>query len=217
MSPRNEEPAPDGERTRLRRLPELAVGDRAGLDSLLDEALVAHVGIVDAQGPAVLPMACARDGESLLVHGSTGSRLVRALSQGAPSCTTVTVLDGAIYARSAFSSSMRYRSAMVYGAYRPVADQLRALRVLTEQLLPGRWAELRAPSAKELAGTLVLAVPLREWSLKVSDGWPEDEPGDLDEPVWAGVLPCRTVWDAPLDAPDLRQPARPPSSAVLDR
>ena len=205
------------ERTAVRRLPELAVDERVRLDDLLDEALVAHVGIVDLHGPVVLPMACARDGDTLLVHGSTGSRLVRALADGAATCTTVTVLDGAIYARSAFSSSMRYRSAVVYGAYRPATDQLRALRVLTEHLLPGRWEELRAPTAKELAGTLVLAVALEEWSLKVSDGWPEDEPADLDTSVWAGVLPCRTVWGEPLDAPDLMQPRTAPSPAVLTR
>jgi nitroimidazol reductase NimA-like FMN-containing flavoprotein (pyridoxamine 5'-phosphate oxidase superfamily) len=161
-------------------------------------------------------MACARDGDRLLVHGSTGSRLMRALAAGAPSCTTVTVLDGAIYARSAFNSSMRYRSAMVFGAYAAVEDQLDGLRVLTEHLLPGRWDELRAPTAKELAATTVLAVPLAEWSLKVSDGWPEDEPEDLAAPVWAGVLPCALQWGRPLDAPDLAA-ARVPPAAVLTR
>lgn len=161
-------------------------------------------------------MACARDGDALLVHGSTGSRLMRALAEGAAACTTVTVLDGAVYARSAFNSSMRYRSAMIYGPYRPLEDQLRGLRVLTEHLLPGRWDELRPPTTKELAATLVLAVPLDEWSLKVSDGWPEDEPSDLDAPVWAGVLPCRAAWGPPLDAPDLGA-ERLPSPAVLTR
>ena len=190
--------------------------DRGRLDALLDETLVAHVGIGSDGGPVVLPMGCARDGDRLLVHGSTGSRLMRALAAGAATCTTVTVLDGAVYARSAFNSSMRYRSAMVYGSYAPVEDQLHGLQVLTEHLLPGRWDELRAPSAKELAATLVLAVPLEEWSLKVSDGWPEDEPGDLAAPVWAGVLPCRTSWGAPLDAPDLGA-GRAPSAAVLAR
>lgn len=205
-----------GQRTRVRRLPELAVDDRGSLDALLAEALVAHVGMPDPQGPVVLPMACARDGDALLVHGSTGSRLMRALAEGAAACTTVTVLDGAVYARSAFNSSMRYRSAMIYGPYRPLEDQLRGLRVLTEHLLPGRWDELRPPTTKELAATLVLAVPLDEWSLKVSDGWPEDEPSDLDAPVWAGVLPCRAAWGPPLDAPDLGA-ERLPSPAVLTR
>jgi nitroimidazol reductase NimA-like FMN-containing flavoprotein (pyridoxamine 5'-phosphate oxidase superfamily) len=203
-------------RTQVRRLPEKAVTDRARLDALLDEALVAHVAVADASGPVVVPMACARDGDDLLVHGSGASRLVRALASGAPSCTTVTALDGAVYARSAFHSSMRYRSAVVFGAYRPVDDALRGLRVLTEHLLPGRWDVLRAPTAKELAATRVLAVPLQEWSLKVADGWPQDEPEDLADPVWAGVLPCRTVWDPPLDAPDLG-PDRPAPASVRGR
>ncbi len=200
----------------MRRLPELAVADRERLDSVLDSVLVAHVGIVEEQGPVVMPMACARDGDLLLVHGSTGSRVMRALAAGVPACTTVTVLDGAVYARSAFNSSMRYRSAVIYGTFRAVDDRLQALRVLTEHLLPHRWDELRAPTAKELAATLILAVPLDEWSLKVSDGWPDDDPADLDAPVWAGVLPCRTTWDPPLDAPDLR-PGLAPSPAVQTR
>jgi nitroimidazol reductase NimA-like FMN-containing flavoprotein (pyridoxamine 5'-phosphate oxidase superfamily) len=161
-------------------------------------------------------MAAARNGDVLLVHGSTGSRLMRALAAGAPSCTTVTLLDGAVYARSAFASSMRYRTAVVFGSYRPVADRLQALRVLTEHLLPGRWDELRAPTAKELAATSILEVPLAEWSLKVSDGWPDDEADDLDAPVWAGVLPTRPSWGQPMDAPDLAA-GRLPSPAVLAR
>ena len=204
------------ERTRIRRLSELAVADRSALDRLLDEVLIAHVAINDEAGPVVLPMACARDGDTLLVHGSTGSRLMRALAAGAPSCTTATVLDGAVYARSAFNASMRYRSAVLFGAYRPVEDQLRGMQVLTEHLLPGRWDELRAPSGKEIAATLVLSIPLDEWSLKVSDGWPEDEPADVEAPVWAGVVPCRLTWGSPSDAPDL-VPGRRPSAAVLAR
>ena len=203
-------------RTRVRRLPELAVSSRASLDAVLDASLVAHVAVVEDGWPVVLPLACARDGDRLLVHGSTGSRLLRALAAGTPSCTTVTLLDGAVYARSAFNSSMRYRGAVVYGRYRPVPDPVDGLRVLTEHLLPGRWDELRPPTGKEVAGTSVLAVPLDEWSVKVSDGWPEDEPGDLDAPVWAGVLPCATTWGRPLDAPDLA-PGRRPPAAVLAR
>jgi nitroimidazol reductase NimA-like FMN-containing flavoprotein (pyridoxamine 5'-phosphate oxidase superfamily) len=202
--------------TKVRRLPELAVHDRGVLYALLDEALVAHVGICDESGPVVLPMAAARAGDVLLVHGSTGSRLMRALAAGVPACATVTLLDGAIYARSAFTSSMRYRTGVVFGSFRPVADQLAALQVLTEHLLPGRWAELRAPTPKELAATLVLGVPLTEWSLKISDGWPDDEPADLDAPAWAGVVPFRPGWGDPVDAPDLR-PGRLPSAAVLSR
>ncbi len=193
------------ERTEVRRLPEKQVRDVDVLHAILDEALHAAVGFqVDGQ-PYVLPMACARDGESLLLHGSTGSRLTRTLAAGAAVCVSVTHLDGLVYARSAFESSMRYRSATVLGtASEVVADEkLLALEVLTEHLLPGRWAELRAPRAKELAATAVVRVPLGEWSVKVSDGFPDDPDEDLDEPVWAGVVPMRMAYDEPVGAPDL--------------
>jgi nitroimidazol reductase NimA-like FMN-containing flavoprotein (pyridoxamine 5'-phosphate oxidase superfamily) len=205
-------------RTDVRRLPEKQVDDVAVLHAILDEALVASVGIqVDGQ-PYVLPMACARDGDHLLLHGSTGSRLMRALAAGTPLCVSVTHLDGLVYARSAFESSMRYRSATVLGVATevPGEDRLGALEVLTEHLLPGRWAELRAPLAKELAATSVLRVPLAEWSVKVGDGFGDDPVEDLHEPVWAGVVPLRTVLDAAVDAPDL-DPGLPVPPHVLDR
>jgi nitroimidazol reductase NimA-like FMN-containing flavoprotein (pyridoxamine 5'-phosphate oxidase superfamily) len=192
------------ERTRVRRLPENARTQRGDLDAILDEAVMAHVGIVDDGQPYVLPMACARDGDRLLLHGSTGSRLMRTLQTGAPVCVTVTHLDGLVLARSAFHSSMNYRSAMILGTARPVHDDVEALRLLTEHLLPGRWEQVRAPLRRELAATLVLEVPLDEWSVKVGEGPPEDEPEDLDDPVWAGVIPLSVVAGTPIPAPDLR-------------
>jgi len=192
------------DRTRIRRLPEKTRTDRAALDEVLDSALVAHVAIVDDGQPYALPMACARDGERLLVHGSTGSRLMRAMAAGAAVCVTVTHLDGLVLARSAFNSSMQYRSAMILGSARPVADQLEGLRVLTEHLIPGRWDILRAPTAKELAATMVLEIPLTQWSVKISDSPPEDEPEDLDAAVWAGVIPLTVNRGAAVPAPDLR-------------
>lgn len=129
--------APD--RTRVRRLPEKAVTDRAVLDAILDAAMVAHVAVVDDGQPYVLPMACARDRDRLLLHGSTGSRLMRRLATGASTCATVTLLDGLVYARSAFESSMNYRSAMILGTCRALEGEelLAGLRILTEHLLPG--------------------------------------------------------------------------------
>ncbi|MCW2791347.1 MAG: hypothetical protein JWO76_445 [Nocardioides sp.] len=222
-------PSPTGERapvseekatprTAVRRLPERQVDDPATLHAILDAAHHAAVGIqVDGQ-PFVLPMACARDGDHLLLHGSTGSRLMRALAGGTTACVSVTHLDGLVYARSAFESSMNYRSATVLGVAEevPRPDKLRALEVLTEHLLPGRWAELRAPHAKELAATLILRMPLTEWSVKVRTGFPEDPPEDLAQPVWAGVVPLRMVADAPVAAPDLLpgRPAGPPGSCA---
>lgn len=175
------------------------------LHAVLDEALHASVGFQVDDQPFVLPMACARDGDHLLLHGSTGSRLMRVVAAGAPVCVSVTHLDGLVYARSAFESSMRYRSATVLGVASevPTDERLHALRVLTEHLLPGRWAELRAPLPKEVAATMVLRLPLDEWSVKISTGFSEDPVEDLDQPVWAGVVPLSIATGAPVDAPDL--------------
>lgn len=196
-------------RTTIRRLPEKARSDVAALHAVLDAALVAHVAVVDGGQPYVLPMACARDGDRLLIHGSTGSRVVRLMSEGSPVCATITLLDGLVLARSAFESSMHYRSAMVLGTATRVGPDgiVEALRVLTEHLIPGRWDRLRPPTRKELAATAVLELPLEEWSVKFGDGPPEDDPADLDAPVWAGVIPLVAVPGEPVDAPDLQVPA----------
>ena len=148
-------------RTRVRRLPELAAQDRATLHAVLDDALVATVAVVDDGQPYALPVACARDGERLLLHGSTGSRLFRLLAAGVPACVTVTLVDGLVLARSAFESSMNYRSVMVLGSSAVVdeADKQAAMRRLTEHLMPGRWSQLRPPTRKELAATTVVATP----------------------------------------------------------
>jgi nitroimidazol reductase NimA-like FMN-containing flavoprotein (pyridoxamine 5'-phosphate oxidase superfamily) len=198
------------ERTRIRRLPEKARVDTAALHEVLDAAKVAHVAFVDVTGPVNVPVAVARDGDRLLLHGSTGSRLFRTLAAGTEVCATVTLLDGLVLARSAFESSMHYRSAMVFGVPVPVEDKLTALHAMSEAWMPGRWETLRPPTGKELAATVVLALPLSEWSLKVSDGPPDDPPEDLDAPVWAGTLPLVTSYGDPVPAPDLRgDPAVP--------
>ncbi len=198
------------DRTRVRRLPDKARGERADLDAVLDAARVAHVAVVEDGEPANIPVACARDGDRLLLHGSTGSRLFRTLAGGAPACVAVTLLDGMVLARSAFESSMHYRSAVLYGVARPVEDEVGALRAMSEAWMPGRWDELRPPTAKELAATLVLELPIEEWSVKVSDGPPDDPESDLDAPVWAGVLPILASYGEPVPAPDLRgEPAFP--------
>lgn len=192
------------DRTRIRRIPEKAATDLADLYGVLDAARVAHVAFV-ADGTCInIPVGCARDGHRLLLHGSTGSRLFRSLAEPTEVCVTVTLLDGMVLARSAFESSMHYRSAMVFGTPFEVADKLAALRVMSEAWMPGRWETLRAPQPKELAATAVLALPLDEWSVKISNGDPEDPPEDLDAPVWAGVLPIVTSYGDPVPAPDLR-------------
>jgi nitroimidazol reductase NimA-like FMN-containing flavoprotein (pyridoxamine 5'-phosphate oxidase superfamily) len=208
---------PPTQRTRIRRLPEKSVDDVAVLQALLDAARVAHVGFTDEHGrPVVIPTGVARDRDRVLLHGSTGSRLYRRLASGADVCVTVTLLDGVVLARSAFESSMHYRSAVLFGTVTEVTgeDKVAALRAMSEAWLPGRWDTLRAPTEKELAATTVLALPLDEWSVKVSDAPPGDPDEDLDAPVWAGVLPIVTSYGAPVPAPDLRGNPRFPVEAA---
>ena len=190
-------------RTRLRRLPEKAVDDRTMLHAILDEGLVAHVAIVDGHHPFALPCAYAREGERLLLHGSTGSRLMRSLAAGVPACVTVTLLDGVVYATSLFHSSMHYRCAMVLGRGVAVPDDVKehALHTISEHLMPGRWAEARPPSRKELAATLVVALPLEEASVKVSAGPPDSDPDDEGWSPWTGVLPLALQPATPV-SPD---------------
>ncbi len=202
------------ERSTVRRLPEKQVHDRAVLDAVLDAGRVAHVAVLDADTrPYVVPVAYARDGDAVLFHGSTGSRLFRSLATGAPTCLTVTLLDGLVAARSVFESSMHYRSAMVLGVASVLRDdaQLAGLHRVTDHLMPGRWVDARQPSKKELAATLVLSLPLAEWSVKVSDGPPDDAEDDLDRPVWAGVVPLLPQpLGTPVPAPDRRGPPAGP-------
>ncbi|MDQ1641771.1 MAG: uncharacterized protein QOJ90_1122 [Actinomycetota bacterium] len=195
------------ERTQVRRLPDKQVRDRAVLDAVLDDGRVAHVAVLDDKDgqPYVVPVGYARDGDTVLFHGSTASRLFRTLAAGAATCLTVTRYDGLVLARSTFESSMHYRCAMVLGSATPLLGDAKAaaLERITEHLMPGRWADARHPSPKELAATLVLSLPLTEWSVKVSDAPPADLEEDLDRPVWAGVVPVREAHGDPQPAPDL--------------
>ena len=202
------------------RLPELASTDRAALDALLDRALVGHFALVAEDGtPAVIPTAVIRDGDRLLCHGSTGSRWMRRLAAGAPTALAVTSYDGLVVARSAFESSIQYRSAVIFGSCVPVTeDKERVLDVITDHLLPGRVAEVRRPTKAELAATQILALPLEDWSLRISDGWPEDGPDDVAGAAWAGVVPLAPGWGSPRPTPDLADGIEvPPSVRALSR
>lgn len=213
-----EAPTPGStERTRGRRIPENTVTERAALHQVLDAGLVAHVAVIDESGqPYVLPVAFARRGEQVLFHGSTGSRLFRGLAAGQPTCLSVTLLDGLVLARSAFESSMNYRSAMVLGVAKQLSgdDELDALACITEHLLPGRWLECRHPSAKERAATLTLALDLTECSVKIRTGDPDDDPADLVDPIyskiWAGIVPLIASFQTPVTdehtPPDVKVP-----------
>jgi nitroimidazol reductase NimA-like FMN-containing flavoprotein (pyridoxamine 5'-phosphate oxidase superfamily) len=201
-------------RTRVRRIPEKAVTDRDALNAILDAGLVAHVAVVVDGQPFVLPVAYARDGERLLIHGSTASRLFRALADGANACVTVTLLDGLVVARSAFESSMHYRSVMALGRFSPLTgdEHLAGIRLITEHLIPGRWDEVRPPLAKELKATSVLAMDLVEVSVKVSDGPPDDAEQDLTGPAWAGVIPLASAFGPARAADDLAPGIEIPAS-----
>jgi len=191
--------------TQVRRHAERQSADRSERDAILSQAYVASVACSVEGRPLVLPLVCAPDGERLLLHGSTGSRLVRLASAGAPLAVTVTLLDGLVYARSLFASTMNYRSVVAYGRVRVVqgAEKEAALRALSEHLMPGRWDEVRKPTARELAATGVLALPLDECSVKVRRGGPSDD-DESDAPVWAGVVPLHTVAGEPQPAATMR-------------
>lgn len=205
---------PVDETTRIRREAHHQVTDRAVLHAALDEALVAHVAVVRDGAPLVLPFACARDGDSLLLHGSTGSGLLR-IGSGDQVCVTVTHLDGLVFARTTFDSSMLYRSAVVHGTATEVGgeEKAAALTVLSEHLFPGRTAEVREPTPKELAATLVLRVPLDRVSIKVAAGPLEADPDDVEpRSVWAGVVPLSVVPGEPAPAPDVPEDVAVPPS-----
>lgn len=200
--------SPAADRTKIRRLPQKASHDRLELERVLDSGMVAHVTVMDDDLPLAIPVAYARRGNDVLFHGSTGSRLFRNLAAGAPTCLTVTLIDGLVLARSAFESSMHYRSAMVLGSARRLVgdDELDALQTITEHLLPGRWQECRHPNERERAATMTLSLPLEQWSLKISSSDPEDDESDIGHEVygsiWAGVVPLRESFGPPRRAAD---------------
>lgn len=192
---------------RFRRLRKKGSRDFELACGIIDAARICHVGFSLGQQPYVLPMAHARDDESLLLHGSIASRLMKNLADGLKCCVTVTHLDGLVVARSAFNSSMNYRSVMIFGqatAITGIDDKKRALDILTEHLIPGRLSEIRASTRKELNATTVLSLPIREFTVKVSNAPPDDAAADLDAPVWAGVIPFTLMAGTPQAAPDMK-------------
>jgi uncharacterized protein len=194
-------------RTKLRRVPKRGFHDRETIDSILDEALLCHLGFVHEGRPAVIPTLHARIGDEVFIHGSAASRMIRALAGGIEACLTVTLIDGLVLARSAFHHSVNYRSVVLYGTATPVTepeDKERALEAFTEKLVPGRWADVRWPTRKELKGTAALALPIAEGSAKVRTGPPIDEDEDYALGAWAGVVPIRTEMLDPIPDPRLR-------------
>ena len=189
-------------RTTLHRHPERGTHDLAAIHGILDEGFVCHVGFVSDGQPYVIPTGYGRVGDQLYLHGSAASRMLRNLEQGIAMCVTVTLLDGLVLARCAFSHSMNYRSVVILGKASLVhgdEEKFAALRAISEQIVPGRWAEVRQPSPQELKATSVLKLPLVEASAKIRTGPPKDKEDDLTLPVWAGVLPLSLVPGTPVE------------------
>ena len=173
---------------------------------MLDAGKICHVGFTLQEQPYVVPMAYARMGDQLLIHGSIASRLGKNLAAGLRCCVTVTHFDGLVYARSTFNSSMNYRSVMVFGVARPITDpdeKRSGIQALVDHLMPGRRADLRKSTIKELNATSLLALPIETFSSKFRTGPPSDSKSDLDATVWAGVVPLSLTAGEPVDAPDL--------------
>ena len=201
--------------TTVKRHPERGAYDRATIDPILDEALICHLGFVVEGRPFVIPTIHARDGDTLYVHGSPGSRMLRAAKEGVDICVTVTLLDGLVLARSVYNHSMNYRSVVVIGRARELTDsdeKLRAMRCVVEHVVPRRWEDARRPNDGEIKGTTILALPLDEASAKIRTGPPTDDDADLELPVWAGVIPLRIEPSDPVAAESVDGP--PPSYAA---
>ncbi|MDX2213021.1 MAG: pyridoxamine 5'-phosphate oxidase family protein [Oculatellaceae cyanobacterium bins.114] len=200
-------------RTTVKRLPNRGNYDRTQVEEILDEGLICQVGFVVEGQPFVIPTAYGRIGDQLYIHGSPASRMLRSLQQGIEVCVTVTLLDGLVLARSAFHHSMNYRSVVMFGTATLVTDlaeKLEALKAFTEHVVPGRWQDVRSPTRQELAGTVVLSLPINEASAKMRTGDPSDDEEDYALPTWAGVIPLRVVADVPIDDTRLASDINPP-------
>jgi nitroimidazol reductase NimA-like FMN-containing flavoprotein (pyridoxamine 5'-phosphate oxidase superfamily) len=199
---------PVTERTKLRRIPKRGHFDRETINAILDEAFICHVGFVAGGQPYVIPTGFARRGDTLLIHGSSASRMLRNLAEGIDVCVTVTILDGLVLARSAFNHSMNYRSVVVLGKATAITgdnEKNEALLALSEHFIRGRWDEVRPPTALELKATTVLSLPLDEASAKVRGGDPVDDDEDYELDVWAGVLPMRIVTGETISDAKLKE------------
>ncbi len=194
--------------TRLRRRPERGRYDRASAYAVLDAGLLCHVGYAIDDQPVVTPTMYWREGDRLYWHGSAASRMLRQLRSGVRACLTVTLIDGLVLARSGFHHSVNYRSVMVFGTGEPLTaakDKLASLEAFVERLFPGRWPELRPPTAQELKATMVLSMPIERVSTKIRTGPPIDDEPDYALPVWAGVVPLGVVPGAPIADPRVKR------------
>ena len=193
-------------RTTVRRLPKRAVYDKSEVYAILDEGFICHVGFAIDGQPYVIPTGYARFGDEIFIHGSAASRMLHALGDGLDVCVTVTLVDGFVLSRSAFHHSVNYRSVVIVGRARVLADPIEktmALRAFTNHVVPGRWDEVRPPSDQELKATMVLALALEEVSAKVRKGPPVEDELDIPRPVWAGIVPLVHTVGTPQPMDDL--------------
>ena len=205
------------EKNRIRRLPQRGHYDRETIYQILDEALICHVGFVDQDQPYVIPINFARVEDTIVLHGAKASRLLKHIEAGHPVCVEATIVDGLVLARSVFHHSVNYRSVVLFGRGRLIADEqekLAALEAVTEHLIPGRWQEARLPSQKELNATSVVSIQIDEASAKVRVGLPVDEEEDYTLPVWAGILPLQELPLAPVR--DALQPETVPMPVYVE-
>jgi nitroimidazol reductase NimA-like FMN-containing flavoprotein (pyridoxamine 5'-phosphate oxidase superfamily) len=204
------------ERTKVRRLPDRGKYDSESVYGILDEAFICHVGFVVESQPYVIPTGFARVNDTLYIHGSAASRMLRTLADGVQVCVTVTLIDGIVMARSGFHSSMNYRSVVILGRATQVEgrdEKLAAMAAFSEQVMPGRWKDLRETTDAELKGTLVLSLPLKEVSAKVRTGPPKDDEVDYALPLWAGIVPLKLTAGNPINDPRLPTGIEPPGYA----
>ncbi len=201
------------EQNRVRRVPNRGAYDKATIYSIVDAAIICHVGLVQDGEPVVIPTLHVRRGDEILLHGATTSRLMQAAASGQPICLTMTLVDGLVLARSAFHHSANYRSAVIFGRGQavPMDEKMAYLLQFTEKLLPGRWDDVRSPNAQELKATTVVAVTIENASAKVRVGPPKDDAEDYALPVWAGVLPIQQQYGALEADPQLTAGITPPA------
>ena len=194
------EVAARSERSRVRRFPERGAYDRETIYGILDDARICHVGLATHGGPVVIPTLFGRVDDTLYIHGSPGSRLLRAIRDGSPVSVTVTIVDGLVLAKSLFHHSINYRSVVAFGHGHVVEgeDALDGLRAITEQAVPGRWDDARVPNEQELRATKIIAIDIEEASAKIRTGPPHDDDEDLALPFWTGVVPVHEVTGEPV-------------------
>ncbi len=203
--------------TRVRRMPERGHYDAETIYPIVDEAIICHVGIIDDGRPVVIPTIHARIDDTIVFHGAPASRLLKQIQSGAPLCVTVTLLDGLVLARSAFHSSMNYRSAVLFGTGQLIedpAEKAHAFEVITQHIARGRWQDVRPMTQAEMNSTTVVRMQIEEASAKIRTGPPKDDEADYDLPIWAGVLPLTIQPGAPIDDPRLLAGVTPPDNVT---